>query len=295
MSDHWAVLVNAVAGRRKAIVERTERALIDAHVGAEVTAPDGPEPMRAAVRRHVSEGTRHIGVVGGDGTLNLVVDELMGLDLDEPPVIGLLPAGSGSDFARTFALPQSIEGSVHHLAGRTDYPLDVGFLQGSWGSRAFVNVGEAGLTAACLGLADRLPRALGGARYQTAFWATLPRFPPTEIELVTDRRTHTGSALVAVFANAQFFGGGFNIAPKAAVMDGLLDLQIFDASRLKVLELFPQIKKGVHLKNPAVRRFTSRSFELRTAVPWPVEADGEMFGTTPVKGHVESGRLMLRL
>lgn len=295
MSEPWAVLVNAAAGRRKAIVARTREALAGVAVDADVLAPETPAAMREAVRQRTAAGIRHVGVVGGDGTLNLVVDELMRLDLDEPPVIGLIPAGSGSDFGRTFALAQSIEGSVHHLAGSTDYPLDVGFMEGTWGTRAFVNVGEAGLTAACLQLAGRLPRGLGGARYQTAFWATLPRFRPTEIELTTDRRTHTGSALVAVFANAQFFGGGFNIAPRAAVMDGLLDLQVFDASRLKVLELFPQIKKGVHLKNRAVRRFTSASFELKTAVPWPVEADGEVLGSTPVRGHVESGRLMLRL
>ncbi len=295
MNGSWLVLANPHAGRGRSIEDRTGAAVRATGVSADVVAPPSGASMRAAVRQGVEDGRRLFAVVGGDGTLNLVVDELMRCSLSEPPTVALLPAGSGSDFARTFALPQSIEESAHHLQGTTDYALDVGFVEGAWGRRAFVNVAEAGLTASCLDLANRLPRRLGGAKYQMAFWATLPRFPPTHIEVVTERRSFEGEALVAVFANAQFFGGGFNIAPKAAAMDGLLDIQVFSATRRQVVTLFPAIKRGLHLRHPAVRRMSAQRFRLTTSEPWTFEVDGEVLGDTPVEGWVEQGRMLLRL
>ncbi len=295
MSERWAILVNPRSGRRGALLERVEAAVGATGVSATIAAPDGADSMRSAVQEVIGAGRRHIGIVGGDGTISLVVDELMRLNLATPPVIAVLPAGTGSDFARPFAIAQRLEGAVHHLAGSTDYPIDVGFVRGEWGLRAYVNVAQAGLLAASVERASKFPQSIGRVKYQAAFWATLPRFTGTDIELVTDRRTYTGPALLALVANGQFFGGGFNVAPKAALMDGLLDVQVIDAKRREALQLFPQVKKGLHLRHPAVTRFQTSAFSLSTSVPWPFEVDGDVIGRTPVTGWVEQNRLLLRL
>lgn len=295
MNERWTILVNPRSGRRGALIDRVTAALGALELEAVVDAPLGESDMRTAVRRSIDEGRNHIGIVGGDGTISLVVDELMRLSMPSPPVIAVLPAGTGSDFARPFAIPQTIEGAAHHLVGQTDYPIDVGFVEGEWGRRAYINVAEAGLLAASVELAARMPRSVGRVKYQAAFWATLPRFGPTDIELVTDRRTYEGRALLAIFANGQFFGGGFNVAPKAALMDGILDAQVIDAKRWEALRLFPMVKRGLHLRHPAVRRFRTARFSLKTADPWPFEVDGDVIGHTPVTGWVEQKRLSLRL
>ena len=295
MSEHWTILVNPRSGRRGALVDRVEDAVRSTGVSATIAAPAGGSAMRLAVQEVARTGRRHIGIVGGDGTISLVVDELMRLNLATPPVIAVLPAGTGSDFARPFAISQRLEGAVHHLAGSTDYPIDVGFVRGEWGLRAYVNVAQAGLLAASVERASRLPQSIGRVKYQVAFWATLPQFTGTEIELVTDRRTYSGPALLALVANGQFFGGGFNVAPKAALMDGLLDVQVIDAKRREALQLFPQVKKGLHLRHPSVTRFQTSAFSLTTSVPWPFEVDGDLIGRTPVTGWVEQNRLFLRL
>ena len=295
MSDHWIILVNPRSGRRGALMERVEAAVGQKDISATISAPDGAQAMRVAVQDAIGAGQRHIAIVGGDGSISLVVDELMRLNLATPPVIAVLPAGTGSDFARPFAIAQRLEEAVHHLAGSTDYPIDVGFVRGEWGLRAYVNVAQAGLLAASVERASRFPQWVGQVKYQAAFWATLPRFRGTDIELVTDRRTYSGPALLALVANGQFFGGGFNVAPKAALMDGLLDVQIIDAKRREALQLFPQVKKGLHLHHPAVKRFQTSSFSLSTSIPWPFEVDGDVIGRTPVTGWVEQNRLFLRL
>lgn len=295
MSTLWTILVNPRSGRGVDITDRTKRAVARHEIDGTVVAPEGVDAMREAVREAVAAGCRHIAAVGGDGTLSLVVDELMRLGLDEPPVVAVVPAGSGSDFARIFAISQSIEGSITHLNGTTDYPVDVGFVEGEWGVRAYINVAQAGLLASCVALAHRLPRSWGAMKYQIAFWMTLPRYGPSPIRCTTDRRTYEGSALLAVFANGQFFGGGFNIAPKSAVMDGLLDAQFISAARWRALELFPKIRRGLHLRHKAVTRYRTKTFSLTTHKPWVVEVDGDVIGSTPMHGWVEQGRLLLRL
>src|SRR5680860_571990 len=118
----WRVLVNPHAGHRGSdTVERTKRALAAQGVDAELRVPETPIEMRAAVTEAIADECTHLAVVGGDGSFNLVVDELIRAEADPGPVLALLPTGAGSDFARMFALPQSIEKAVAHLHHATDY------------------------------------------------------------------------------------------------------------------------------------------------------------------------------
>ncbi len=296
MTERWLALVNPTAGRGQNLVERTEAVFRELGLDVEVVAPVGIAALEDCLSGAVTEGIGHFAVVGGDGSLNAVVNGLLAAQPKTPPVLSLLPAGTGSDFARMFALPQTVEGAAPHLRGTEDYPLDVGYVEGNWGRRAaFVNVAEAGIGAASAGVADRLPRFLGAAKYQTSFWMTLPRFRPAEIRFVSGRRRYEGPALAAIFANGQFFGGGLNIAPKAAVMDGILDLQLITARRIEALTLFSQAKRGMHLTHRSVRRMSGTGFELEVDRAWPVEVDGEYLGTTPVSGSVAQGKLFLRI
>ena len=82
---------------------------------ADIRTPESVEDMRAAVRQATEDGCEYLAVVGGDGTLNLVVDELVTIGSEPGPVLALIPSGSGSDFNRMFALSKSIEGAVAHL------------------------------------------------------------------------------------------------------------------------------------------------------------------------------------
>lgn len=292
-SPRWLVAINPKAGRRPITEARIARALAGYGIEAEIeTLADAAAMTRLVAGLGASD---HLAVVGGDGTVNLAVNALLSTGRLDLPMLGVLPAGSGCDLLRTFGIPQDVEGAARHLAGAGVYLADVGELSGSFGTRRFINIAQAGIGAAAAETARRLPRSLGANRYITAFGIRLARFPIGEVELVTERRTHRGRALAVVIANGQFFAGGWNIAPKAMMVDGEFDLQVIDAAKLAAPGLVPRFVKGLHLGLPGVRRFTAPWFRLETQRPWPIEVDGDPIGNTPVEGRVLPAALRLKI
>ncbi len=289
----WVVGVNRAAGPRPVDVRRVERALADAGVEADVETLGDVAEMKRFVRE--AAGVERLAVVGGDGTVNLTVNTLYETGDGPFPILGVVPAGTGCDLLRTFGIPQEMEGAAHHLRGDAVYTIDVGVLSGDWGERHFVNVGQAGVGAAATETAVRIPRRLGSQRYIIAFGMRLVRFPAGEVELATERRTHRGRALAVIVANAQFFAGGWNIAPKAMLVDGAFDLQVIDSAKLAAPALVPKVMRGLHLREPGVTRISSRRFRLETQHPWPVEVDGDAIGNTPVEGWVLPAAIRLKI
>jgi diacylglycerol kinase (ATP) len=149
--------------------------------------------------------------------------------------------------------------------------------------------------AAAAQTAPRLGRRLGAARYPLAFAARLPGFPRANVSIETERRTYESGALAVILANAQFFAGGWNVAPKATLVDGVLDLQIIDARKRQAPALVPKVIKGTHLRDRTVRRLSTSHFKIETDVVWPVEADGDYLGNTPVSGRVVPAALRLKI
>lgn len=290
----WTVMVNQNAGSTSVEKAAVAQALDLAGVDAVVEAPATVDEAKDAIRSAVEGGVTHLAVVGGDGSVNLAVNVILNMDA-EPPVLGVLPSGTGCDLLRTFGIPQDLPGAAKHLATDDVYPIDVGVLEGSWGTRYFVNVAQVGVGAAAAATAAKLPRRLGAARYSLAFAARLPRFPRARVSVTTERRAHESEALAVVMANAQFFAGGWNIAPKATLVDGVLDMQMIDCTKISAPNLVPKIVRGTHLTDPAVRRFSAARYQIQTDIPWPVEADGDVLGNTPVSGHVVSAALRLKI
>jgi diacylglycerol kinase (ATP) len=290
----WHVIVNQSSGRARTDIRDVTAALDEAGVEADVEAPATSEEAREAVARVARNGVTHLAMVGGDGSVNLAANVLLGLDV-EPPVLGFLPSGTGCDLLRTFGIPQDLPGAARHLATEAVYPIDVATLEGSWGTRYYVNVAQVGVGAAAAETAPRLSRGLGAYRYPLAFAARLPTFPRTGVAVTTERRTYESEALAVIMANAQFFAGGWNVAPKATLVDGVLDMQIIDCKKRRAPALVPKIIRGTHLTDPAVRRFSAATFKIETEVPWPVEADGDYLGNTPVGGRVVPAALRLKI
>jgi YegS/Rv2252/BmrU family lipid kinase len=291
----WFVTVNRAAGRKPTRLDEVRDALDSAGVDAEIAVPESATEATTAIQAAAEEGKTHFAVVGGDGSTNLAVNALMPLDLDGPPTLGVLPSGTGCDLLRTFGLPQNIHEAARHLVTDSIYPIDVAILEGSWGTRYFVNVAQVGAGAAAAETAPKLSRSLGTLRYPLAFGVRLPRFPYAEVTVTTERRTYESEAIAIVMANAQFFAGGWNVAPKATLVDGVLDMQIINARKVKAPALVPKIIKGTHLRDPAVRRFKAAEFRIETNPSWPLEADGDLVGNTTVTGRVVPAAIRLKI
>ncbi len=287
----WAVAIGRDASKAG---QRVLSYLRDSNVGAYRLANDGVDVLALSVfDAHL--GGDAIMIVGGDGTLNLVINGLLARPSASIPRIGIVPAGTGSDFARMFAIPTAIEPAVQKALAGDDYRADVMELTGPFGIRRGLNVFEAGLGAATVKYADRMPRWTGPIKYELAFWAALPTFRPGSFTLEVEGRVVEGRGLVIVAANGEFFGGGMRIAPKASLVDGRFDMIVVDAPKREAFSLFPRMKQGLHLTHPGVRRLTTPWFRLTTDPVWPSEVDGEFLGHVAVEGRILAGAVDIRV
>ena len=288
-------MLNPAAGPRPTRPDEVRAALDAASVGYDLVAPGSAEEAAAAIRAAAAEGRTRFATVGGDGTLNLAANTLLGLDLDEKPVLGALPAGTGCDLLRTFGFPRDLRLAARRLATDDIYDIDAATLEGGWGSRYFLNAAQAGVGAGAVSAAAKLPRRIGATRYPAAFLATLPRFPKAQVSVTTERGAYESEALAVIMANGQFFAGGWNVAPRATLVDGLIDLQVINAAKTRAPALVPKLVKGAHLRDPAVRRLTASEFAIEATPVWPVEVDGDPVGSTPVSGRVVPAAIRLSI
>lgn len=289
----WLVLVNPHAGRGRSASSDAAAALRALSLPAEVLEVDGPAALSSAVEDAAAAGRHRLVAVGGDGSVNAVLNEVMLRQWPETPLLGVLPAGTGCDLLRTFGIGSDMRLAAARLVEGAPYPVDVGLAIGEWGRRYFLNVASAGATAWAARAAHRIPARLGALRYVAAVAASFPAWRRCETRVEAGRRSFSGEALAVVAANAQFFGGGFNIAPRASMVDGRIDLQVITSRRREVAALMRKARGGDHLADPAVRRFVVPETRIETDPPWPVEVDGEPIGLTPLLIRLVKNRLRL--
>lgn len=291
----WVVIVNPAAGRRPTPVDDIDAALRAHSVQAVIHRPGTRLETIEVIQSSALEGSTRFAIAGGDGTVNLAANTLLRLEIGEPPTIGILPIGTGCDLLKTFGLPIELGAAAAHLATDNSYLIDVATLEGDWGLRYFVNVAQVGAGAAAAETAPKLTRRLGSARYPIAFGVRLPRFPKAQVTVTTERRTHHSEALAVIMANAQFFAGGWNVAPKATLVDGVLDIQVINARKTQAPAIVPKVIRGTHLRDPSVRRFSAAEYKIETEPIWPLEADGDPVGNTSVSGRVVPAAIRLKI
>ncbi len=257
-----------------------------------VTESAGQAEQLAA--RGAIEGRSRVIAVGGDGTLQEVVN---GLGDAPAVVVGIVPAGAGNDFARSLRLPRDVGAALavalHGSARRVDLG-EAMFADGR--TRRFVAAGGAGFDAqvAAAMAGSRLRWQRGRAGYLLTTLRELRRYRNAEMRIcwsdaggAHDNRL---PALLVAFANGAYYGGGMRIAPAAALDDGMLDLCVVgDVSRLEAMRQLPSLYRGRHVGHPAVRMRRASAFDIEGDAP--VHLDGEPFGPLPVRVRILPGGL----
>ncbi len=255
-----------------------------------------------AARTALEDGCLYLVAVGGDGTVHEVVNGMFADDQPISPraILAVVAAGSGSDFVRTFGLNLPFERLVRHLASETIQRIDVGKVhyqdfEGRPATRLFANIAEAGYGAECVRRAERYPRWLGRLRYLFAAYGAIRAVERPET-LVRLAHTEVQRPIVEIVAaNAQFFGGGMKVAPRALPDDGRLNVQIYTGPRSQVFTLTQRMYRGEHLPNPEIAEYQSPTLEVLPETPLLVEADGELLGTTPARFELLNQALRLKI
>ena len=230
--------------------------------------------------------------IGGDGSLNALVNSLMKNNITMPEV-SCLPGGSGSDFIRTFALPQNIEEAVEHLIFDNFYEVDVGLIENKTDVKYFINVLNIGFLASTVEVSEKFPNLFRAFRYPLSFWIKIITARAKEMTISNDKYEFKGMAFNICVCNAQYFGGGWNISPKSSLQDGLFNIQVFAVTKLKAMQIFFLAKKGLHLKESSVK--LKRLSQLTVNSKDPIEIDGDLFGYGPAEIFIKKRAIRFKI
>lgn len=270
---------------------------------------DAPERIPELVREALRSGVKRVLVGGGDGTLSAVAAELCGRDVR----MGVLPLGTGNDFARSLRIPTSLAGACAVAAFGEVRRVDVGLANG----RPFLNAASVGLSSAITErLTSELKRLLGRGAFTVAAVSEGWSHRPFQVVLESKLGTETLEVHQVVVGNGRYHGGGRLVAPGASPLAHRLEVYAIrsvqrpdgtaDAAagpepdahtrlhdRWTLLRVGLLLLRGRHLEHPAVVHRTLESLRLVADPVQEVDVDGELLGQTPVEFALQPGALQV--
>ncbi len=285
--ERVVVWANQEAGRGSArgasdrlVAVATSRGHVVEHVPC-----DAPDVVAAAARAAIDAGADRLVVVGGDGTVHQGIQVAATTEV----AFGVVPAGSGNDFASAFGLSADLDDAIDRALGPAS-PIDLIRVGDRWGA----TVVTLGFSVEVTIRADRLRRPRARAKYTVATLLEIPRMRAYPLRLTVDGEQHEVTPNLVGIANTPTFGGGMRIAPSADVQDGVLDVVLVGPStRVAMLRLLPRAGRGGHIGHPDVQVLRGARIELHADEPFRVDVDGEAVGRTPIVIEVAPGALRL--
>jgi diacylglycerol kinase (ATP) len=254
-------------------------------------------------RHAIAEGAGLVIAIGGDGTVNEIINGFAGRDgkISKTCALGIVPSGTGSDFMRGLGGMNNALSAIEKLRSRQERWLDVGRVEftdadGGSRSRLFLNAASFGFSGlVCHNMTRSRPRPYVPARvaYLGATFSALKSFRPVQIRIDADGKIVEKEVMLAALANGRYFGAGMMIAPDANIQDGLLDVVVLKPmSKLQLVRKIAHVYRGTHLALPEIeyyraRRISAECPEGAAAAPVHVEADGESAGRVSCRFSVE--------
>ncbi|HEV2855947.1 MAG TPA: diacylglycerol kinase family protein [Thermoanaerobaculia bacterium] len=274
-----SIIVNPNAGSVQEVAQLRETLgrLPEASVHLTKKEGDAREIARAAVQ----SGAGLVVAAGGDGTLNEVLN---GLSEDFGHArLGLLPLGTGNDFARSINVPADLEGALAVLETGRVQKIDVARATLGDRSRYFVNMSAGGFSGVVSEKASEVKDRWGPLAYLRAALGTLPALKGFETRiLVNGVESLTLDTYNIVVSNGRFVAAGIPVAPQSRLDDGLLDVMIAPATTIPQLAiLVPQVLLGRHTESDLLLFRKVTRIEIESDPPMSFNVDGELIGDAP--------------
>ncbi|ASU81263.1 sphingosine kinase [Actinopolyspora erythraea] len=272
-----ALLVNPTSGRgraREAARRAARRLRRDGASVTELVGTDGAHALRLA-EHAVAAGTDALVACGGDGIMNTALRAAVGTTTP----IGLVPAGTGNDYARMLGLhgsePESAARVV--LAGRTG-AIDAGRCGEHW----FGTVLACGFDAKVNERTNRMSWPRGKWRYNLAVLAELARLRPLDYTLELDGEPWRTSAVLVAIGNGPSYGGGMRICPGSSLVDGWFDVTVIGpVAARRLVRVLPTVYSGGHVAYPQVTTVRARRVSVSTPEV-TAYGDGEPLARLPL-------------
>jgi diacylglycerol kinase (ATP) len=283
--DAPVIIVNPTAGSgRAAKLIPWIRERLEPRPDAELHVTRRAGDAQDIAARSAADGRDRLVAVGGDGTIQELVNGILGES--SRPGVGIVPVGSGNDLARSLGLPTDPAEAWTVAIGRGTRSIDAALATNGEGARRwFASAGGIGFDAqVAAAMSTRRGWQSGRAGYLLTTLTELRRFDNRRLRLVLDGEPLDCRALLVAIANGPYYGGGMRIAPDAKPDDGWLDLCVVgDVSRLTAIRQLPNLYRGTHVRHSAVSLHRARSIEIEGDGATSAHLDGEPFGTLPLR------------
>jgi YegS/Rv2252/BmrU family lipid kinase len=256
-------------------------------------------------RDALADGYECIAAVGGDGTINEVVNGFFaeGKAINPNAALGLIPRGTGGDFRRAFGWELDLDSALARLRTDKTEPFDVGLVeyvnhQGQKESRYFANIASFGVSAAVAHEVNIGSKALGGNL--SFLWGTvktMAKYKDRRVRLRVDGGAPEELDITVVAAsNGRYFGSGMCVAPKAITHDGMFDLTIWHDYGLSDFIIKSKgVYNGDHITWNKTRYLQCRTLEAESDQEVFLEMDGEVPGKLPCRVSILPGAIRLKV
>ena len=289
--ERFCLIANPISGNGngRIYLERA-KALLDARgVDYAVKETRCPNHATALAKEAIDEGFDVIVAVGGDGTLHETATSVVHTDR----VLGLLPCGTGNDYARPLGIPNDPEAAIEILLCGEDRVVDAGEANGT----VFFNIAGYGFDVDVLDYTEEFkPKCKNGeTAYRLGCLKAVLGLKLRRSTLTFHDGTMEKNVLMAAAGVGTHFGGGMNVLPESDMSDGLLDVCIaHDVGRLRILSLLPKFIKGKHLNLPVITYRKATEVSVVCDPVSRIEVDGERMDGTPVTFRVLPKALKVR-
>lgn len=285
--DKLLIILNPWAGRGTAGRRRPEleQALREHDADYQIVTTHALGGATELAWQGVEHGYERIVAVGGDGTINEVVNGIKGAEAEfgRRAQLGVIPLGTGSDFIKVLdgVEANDIGGGVRRAVGERMRAVDLGRVQvGDRAPRFFINALGMGLDAQVAAESLKLTKLKGLAVYLVAIIRALANYKAHPMTVEYDGSRIHRRLLFASPANGRCQGGGFWLTPDALIDDGLLDICLVDNMRLdEIIRHLPKVMEGTHTSMKQVTMGRARNISVQCAAPIPVATDGEVIAT----------------
>ncbi len=279
-----------------------ERWLPSSGLPYEVAFTTRPLEATDIAQRAVRESRPVVVSVGGDGTLNEVLNGFFrnGAPLPTTSKLAMVPLGSGGDFRRTLRIPIEPRQAIDVLKSGLVRRLDAGCVtyqtaDGGTAVRHFINIADAGLGGEVVYRVNRGSKRLGSQTYAVGGALSMLTYSNKPMTVVVDGDTHElTKAQQVVVANCQFYGGGMQIAPSASPTDGVFDVIIIkNAGKIETIRGISDFRNGKHLDNgnPKIELMYGKRISVTSPAKVRLDIDGEDPGFLPALFEIQPGAI----
>lgn len=281
MSRKAKIILNPMADMGNAwTVANDLRPIIVEYGNADWSGTVYPTHATELAKQAGEQGYEMVIAMGGDGTVHEVVNGLMQIPAESRPILGVVPVGSGNDFAHSINIPMQSDRALAHVLNGQSSTVDIGLMTDENGRKEyFDNTVGVGFDAVVTIRSHKLPVVRGFLMYLTAVIQTiLLNHEPAKMQLQADGVSWEQTNLMVAVCNGPREGGGFMVAPDAQNSDGILNyMMIGKCSRPMMFRLIPEVMNGTHGNFDLVKMGTCQKFSLDSERPVYIHVDGEIY------------------